>query len=861
MSLAPVADGALDALVKLTREELSADFDKLVAQYRERPVTGAILAGRTKLVDRLLRQLWRGFAMPGELALVAVGGYGRGELYPYSDIDLLVLLPEPETPELRARIGALITAFWDVGLEIGQSVRTIDDCLREAGDDITVQTNLLEARLLVGDAALFERFSGALREQLSLPDFFEAKSSEQEQRYARYEDTPYSLEPNCKESPGGLRDLQMLVWISRAAGYRNDWREFLRHGLVTPSEARELRDVERFLQHTRIRLHLLTGRCEDRLLFDHQDAIARAFGCEPQGAKRASEVFMQQYYINAKKVTQLNTLLLLNFSEQVLSDENSPAMVINDDFQSVRELLDICDDEVFSRRPSAMFECLLMLGQRMELKGLTARTVRSLWQHRTRINAAFRADPENKALFVSIFHQKRNVLGIVRRLNQFGLLSRYLPAWNKILCQMQHDLFHVYTVDEHCLMVLRNLRRLTKVEHSHEYPLMSRLILAFEDRWVLYVAALFHDIAKGRGGDHSKLGMGEARKFCVSHGLEAEHTELIVWLVGEHLTMSHIAQKQDIGDPDVVRRFAETVRDERHLTALYLLTHADIRGTSPKVWNSWKAKLLEDLFHSTQRMLHGATAQEALGTDDRAEDALRMLRFHGLRPGTEKTFWKHLDELYFLRHTADEISWHTRQLYYQPAPAGPIIKARLIERGDALQLMVYAPDADDLFKRICGCIARLGFTIFDAKIHTTSHGYALDSFMLQNPQGGSGYREVINLLEHELATHLSGEDTQERPSDVRLSRKLRHFAISPRVDIRADESGRKYVLSLTAVDRPYLLYDVAEVLGDAGVSVHFAKIATLGERVEDTFVIFGVPLANTQSVLRIKQNLHDRLKV
>ncbi|MCB1887010.1 MAG: [protein-PII] uridylyltransferase [Rhodocyclaceae bacterium] len=850
-----------DPLIAELRDAHKSGFDRLVAQYQTRPVTGPMLKGRSRLVDGILERMWRAFEMPEDLALVAVGGYGRGELYPYSDVDILLLLPREETPDIRSRISGLITALWDIGLEIGQSVRTIDDCLREAAEDITVETNLLEARLLVGDARLFERFAGALRAQLSVPEFFDAKHSEQEQRYARYQDTPYSLEPNCKESPGGLRDIQMLIWISRAAGYQDDWRELLRRGLVTGSEARELREVERFLQHVRIRLHLLAGRREDRLLFDHQEQLARAFDCEPQGGKRASEVFMQSYYINAKKVTQLNTILLLNFAEQFLADQNAPAMVINENFQTIRELLDIRDEGVFSRNPTALLECLLILEQRSELKGLTARTIRSIWQHRNRINAEFRADPANRALFLSLLQQRRGIVATFRRLNQFGLLSRYLPSWNKILCQMQHDLFHVYTVDQHCLVVMRNLRRFTMAEHAHEYPLMSRLILAFDEPWLLYVTALFHDIAKGRGGDHSELGTVDARQFCDEHDLPAEHTELVVWLVRHHLTMSHVAQKQDIGDPAVIEQFAELVGDERRLSALYLLTHADIRGTSPKVWNGWKAKLLEDLFHATRRLLRGATPQQALGADARTEEARRLLRYYGLRPETEKPLWRHLDQLYFLRHTPDEIAWHTRQLYYRDAPEAPIIKARLVESGDAIQVMVYTPDAKDLFMRLCGSIARLGFTILDAKIHTTKHGFALDSFMLQNPEEGPHYRDIIALLEHDLAERLDQEAAVERPPGGRVSRKLRHFPMTPRVDIRQDEAGRRYTLTLSAADRPFLLYDVADVLARSNVSLHSAKIATLGERVEDTFVVSGGSLANTQTVLRIKQELQERLRI
>lgn len=850
----------LAARIAAGRDALRKGTEQLVSAYREKPLTGPMLKGRAQLVDGVLQDLWNAFGMPPSAVLMAAGGYGRNELYPHSDVDILILLPEHEDDILHGKISGLITALWDIGLEIGHSVRTVDECIEESAQDITVQTNMLESRRLAGPAALYDHFRSVLLANLSVPAFFKAKRAEQEQRYTRYEDTPYSLEPNSKESPGGLRDLQMLVWISIAAGLGHGWRELVRHKLINPSEARELREVERFLQHVRIRLHLLAGRREDRLLFDHQEALAAALGFNAQAGKRASEVFMQHYYINAKKVTQLNTVLLLNFAEEFLDDRQLPAVVIDEHFQAVRELLDIRHDQVFAENPTCLLRCFLIMQQRSELKGMTARTLRALWQNRTRINAEFRANPEHRALFMELLQQRRGIVSEFRRMNQYGILSRYLPPWNKILCQMQHDLFHVYTVDQHTLMVLRNLRRFTMAEHAHEYPLMTRLMFGLDRHWLLYIAALFHDIAKGRGGDHSRLGMIDAAQFCRTHGLDKEDADLVVWLVGQHLTMSHVAQKQDIGDPEVISRFAAVVGDEHHLTALYLLTHADIRGTSPKVWNGWKAKLLEDLFNATRRLLRGATPQQALGVDDRVDEARRQLRYHGLRPDIEKPFWKNLDQLYFLRHSPAEIAWHTRQLYHRPEPTAAVVKARLVESGDAIQVMS-TPDAPDLFKRICGSIARLGFTILDAKIHTTRHGYALDSFMVQNPEDASHYRDVISLIEHELADRLINPRGTERPSAGRLSRKLRHFPITPRVDIRPDEGRRNYIVSISAVDRPYLLYDVAELLGAHGISLHSAKIATLGERVEDTFLVSGGGLSNDSILLKVKQQLQDKLQL
>jgi [protein-PII] uridylyltransferase len=850
----------LQRVIAAARNRLSTESATLRAAYEAQPRTTALLEGRAKLVDRTIATLWSACEMPAHAALVAVGGYGRGELFPHSDVDLLFLLQSPPDEALHSKLCALVGALWDIGLEIGHSARTIDECLDASAADITVQTNLLEARLVAGDKVLFAELSRRYDEALDARTFFKAKRLEQEQRYARYNDTPYALEPNCKESPGGLRDLQMLGWIARAASLGRNWRDLARHRLITGSEASDLRKIERFLQHVRIQLHYLTGRAEDRVLFDHQEKLARIMGIEPTGAKRASEVFMQRYYLTAKMVTQLNTILLQNYGSVIFPDRGA-AIVINQRFQAVRELLDIRQEDVFEQHPAALLECFLILQQRFELKGMTARTLRALWLNRNRINAAYRAEPRHRALFLEIVQQKRGIVHAFRRMNDYGILSRYLPAWRKIVGQMQHDLFHVYTVDQHILMVLRNIRRFTMGEHAHEYPLMSRLMLGFQRHWLLYVAALFHDIAKGRGGDHSRLGMEDAREFCVQHELPPEDVELVVWLVERHLTMSQFAQKEDTTDPEVIRRFAAIVGTERRLTALYLLTHADIRGTSPKVWNGWKGRLLEDLFFATQRLLRGATPMKALGLDDRQEDARRLLRYHGLRPGSEDALWAQLDAVYFMRHTPDEIAWHARVLYFRPEANEPVIKARVADEETGIQVMVYTPDQKDLFVRLTGFFGRMGFTILDAKVHTTRHGYALDSFMIQDPGHEAPYRDVITLIEHELAARLEHPGAPERPSRGRLSRQVKHFPITPEVSLRADEAGRHFILSLSAADRPGLLFDVAEVLANHGIRLHAARIDTLGERVEDTFLLSGGGLSQDAQLLRVEREILDRLQV
>jgi len=844
-----------------TRAALVSGQAALRSAYENRPSSAHMLRGRARLIDQLLADMWRTFALSSSLALLAVGGYGRGELFPCSDVDLMILLPEQADEMLQSQLSTLIRALWDIGLNVGHSVRTAREALAAANDDITVQTNLLESRLLAGDAKRYRRFSQDFHNQLNPGDFFEAKSLEQTQRHTRFNETPYALEPNVKESPGGLRDLQMLGWLSRAAGLGRNWRELAHNRLITGDEAGTLRSAERFLRHVRIRMHYLTGREEDRLLFDYQENLARAMGIPAASNRRASEVLMQRYYQNAKKVTQINTILLQNYVNVIFPHNDLPARIINERFQIRGDLLDIREDDVFERYPSALLECFLLIQQRSELKNMTARTLRALWLNRRRINAAFRADPLNRALFLQILQQKRGIIHAFRRMNKYDILSQYLPSWRRIVGQMQHDLFHVYTVDQHILMVLRNLRRFTMGEHAHEYPLMTRLILGFERHWLLYITALFHDIAKGRGGDHSRLGMADARIFCTQHGLTAEDSTLVVWLVEHHLTMSQVAQKQDTADPEVIRRFAAVVASERRLVALYLLTHADIRGTSPKVWNGWRGKLLEDLFFATRRLLRGATPHQALGLDDRQENARRMLRYYGLRPGIENKLWQQLDAVYFMRHSAEEIAWQTRILYHRSDTDAPIVKARVPDTHQGLQVMVYTRDQPDLFVRLTGFFGRYGYSILDAKVHTTRHGYALDMFVLQDPGHQAEYRDIVTLIEHDLGERLAHAGSIDRPGGGRLAREVRHFPIPPQVNIRPDEGNRHYILSLTAADRPGLLFGIAEILARHQISVHTAKIATLGERVEDTFLLTGHSLAQEAQVVKIERELLEFLLI
>lgn len=848
------------------RDALKAERAHLFAQFDQHANVQQLVTRLARAVDRTLVQLWQQADMPANCALIAVGGYGRGELFPHSDVDILLLLPHAADKALEASLEAFIGRCWDMGLDIGSSVRTVDECIKEAEQDVTVRTSLLEARLLTGDEGLYRTFETHYQGHLDAADFFQSKLLEMRQRHAKYQDTPYSLEPNCKESPGGLRDLQVILWMTRAAGFGSSWSELLSNGLLTRREAQELAANERLLKTVRARLHLLAGRRQDVLVFDLQTQLAESFGYRPTTAKRASEQLMRRYYWVAKAVTQLNTVVLQNIEARLFPSELDITRTINERFVERQGMLEIADPDLYQREPTAILETFLLYEQVRGIKGLAANTLRALYNARTLMDAKWRKDPANRALFLSILQQPQGITHALRLMNQTSVLGRYLVNFRRIVGQMQHDLFHVYTVDQHILMVVRNIRRFAIVEHTHEFPFCSQLMANFDKPWVLTIAALFHDIAKGRGGDHSVLGMSDARRFCKEHGIAKEDADLIVWLVEHHLTMSQVAQKQDLGDPEVIRRFADLVGTERRLTALYLLTVADIRGTSPKVWNAWKGKLLEDLYRMTLRVLGGATTDPHAVLEGRKEEARALLRLAALDDTAHEALWKQLDVGVFLRHDARDIAWFTRHFYNRVDTTIPIVRARISPAGVGLQVAVYSPDRPDLFARICGYFERKGLTILDAKIHTTHHGYALDTFQVADPGTGlvepGHYRDIITLVEHELVEQIALEAALPEPPRGRISRQSRSFPIKPRVDLRPDERGQYYLLSISATDRTGLLYAIARVLARHRVSVQSARINTLGERVEDIFLVDGTRLTQDNKLqLELESELLDALAI
>lgn len=814
--------------------------------------------------DEALRQLWEHAGLPAGVALVATGGFGRGELFPHSDVDVLLLMPDGITCELDAtlkqRVERFIGSCWDAGLEIGSSVRTLEDCLSQAAGDVTVQTSLLEARLLTGSRKLFTSFQARFRDQIDARAFFTAKTLEMRQRHTKFENTPYSLEPNCKESPGGLRDLQVILWVANAAGIGKSWDELARRGLATAFEARQIKRNEALLSMIRARLHVVAGRREDRLVFDLQNAVAESFGYKATAradgriVARASERLMKRFYWAAKAVAQLNQILLLNIEER-LNPAAAEARKINARFSEKAGMIEVARDDLYLKNPRAILETFLLYQTTPGIKGLSARTLRALYNARKVMDANFRNDPENHATFRAMLMQPRGITHAMRLMNETSVLGRYLWVFRRIVGQMQHDLFHVYTVDQHILMVLRNVRRFFMAEHAHEYPMCSQLAAGWDKPWILYAAALFHDIAKGRGGDHSDLGAREVRRFCRQHGIEAKDAELIEFLVREHLLMSRVAQKEDLGDPQVIQAFAQRVGNERSLTALYLLTVADIRGTSPKVWNAWKGKLLEDLYRYTVRSLGGAAPDPKADVEARKREALVLLQLFALPFEAHKKLWDTLDVGYFMRHDAGDIAWHTRHVSRHVGTAKVIVRARISPVGEGLQVLVYTKDQTDLFARICGYFDQASFSILDAKIHTATNGYALDTFQVVTAMMPDHYRELCSMVESELAATIAAAGPLPPPSRGRVSRRVKSFPIPPRVDLHPDEKAQRWLLSVSASDRVGLLYSIARVLARHHLNLQLAKVSTLGERVEDTFLIDGPELQQNRKQIEIETEL------
>jgi [protein-PII] uridylyltransferase len=844
------------------RHQLADAGETLRARFMEGTPAAELVPLRACVTDAVVSRLWAHCL--GELAdaaaLVAVGGYGRGELHPGSDTDLMVILPEDAADRFDAALTELVTLLWDVGLEVGHSVRTVAECVTEAEKDITVATNLMESRRLAGSAALYAEMHAATGPDRIWPSrtFFEAKWKEQGARHHKYDDTAYNLEPNIKEGPGGLRDIHMVGWVAKRHFNAETLYDLVGQGFLTEAEYEALIQGQHFLWDVRFALHVLAGRREDRLLFDYQIALADQFGYKDAEHTLAVEQFMQRYYRTIMRLNRLNEMLLQLYQEAILyADLDEAPQLLNKRFQVKRGFLEVTHRNVFRRYPFALLEAFLLIQQNPEIKGVRAATIRLIRENRHRIDARFREDIRCRSLFMEIMRQPQGITHALRRMHAYGILGRYLPAFGRITGRMQYDLFHVYTVDSHTLMVVRNLRRLAVPEHRDELPFCSNLIRRIPKPALLYLAGLFHDIAKGRGGDHSELGAEDAYQFCVHHGLARYDSRLVSWLVRNHLLMSMTAQRKDISDPQVINEFARQVGDVQRLNHLFLLTVADIRGTNPKLWNAWRESLLLELYQLTARAIRRGLGnlidEDELIRETQAR-ARRLLKEQGLHHMTVRSIWRDLTPDYFLRYSAEEIAWHTRAIEAHRRGTHPTPTLVLIEpRGSrgGTEVFVYTPDRDNIFALTVSALDQLGLDIQDARIITTESGYTLDSYLVLEESGSpidDGFRRQE--IQKRLEQALSKPDELPQLSSRALPRRLRHFNTATQVNFSDDDNNERAVMELITGDQPGLLAQVGYTFARLGVRVQNAKIATIGERAEDVFFITDHDNARPDQPLR-----------
>jgi len=827
--------------------------DRLHAALIDGLPAGEAVRRRAEAVDTILVHAWERWftaAEPG-LALVAVGGYGRGELLPHSDVDLLILL----APEVEARCARsledFVTLLWDAGFNLGHSVRTPEQCVAAARADVTVATNLMESRLLAGDRGLFDNMRAATGPDRLWPppQFFQAKLDEQVARHEKFDNTAYRLEPNIKEGPGGLRDIQMVSWVARRHFDARSLAELVDYGFLTADEHARLIQGQGLLWWIRWHLHRLTRRGENRLLFDHQQELAAAFGDAGKDERTAVasgnpavERFMQRYYRTVMELQRLNEILLQFFREAILEPAtHQPVRRLNNRFRVRGNTLEVTGPEVFRRRPAALLEMFLLLARHPEIEGIRATTLRRVRDDLPCVDEQARGDPRARRLFLDLLRQPRGVTAQLVRMNRHGVLGAWLPAFDRIVGRMQYDLFHAYTVDEHTLRVIRNLRRLRRPEHEAEHPLCSRLMAALEEPELLCIAALFHDIAKGREGDHSELGALEAEQFCRQHGLGSVQTGLVAWLVRHHLLMSMTAQRRDLSDPGVIHEFARAVSSVEHLNHLYLLTVADIRATNPTLWNSWKDNLLRELYQKTVQALWRGL-DNPIDKEERIaeiqQQARALLADAGMDDSRVAAIWNELGDTYFLRHNADEIAWHARALGEHGERPDPLVRLRRETQRGSTEIFISCPDHRYRFALVTTILDRLRLSVVDARILTSTRGRAIDTFLVLEASGEPITEDFrVAEIREALESALARPDELPTPTARRTPRRMRHFDIPLRIESERHEDDHITAIEVTAADRPGLLSRIARALLEAGVRVHNARIATVGERVDDVFFV------------------------
>ena len=820
------------------KNALKQQNQELLERFSAGESVTALVSQRCRFVDELLIAQWQAHQLDGTpIALIAVGGYGRGELHPQSDVDLLFLIQGALAQSDEAKLSQFIAFLWDSGLEVGHSVRTLDETIAQGKTDITIATNLLEARLLCGPQAMFNTLYDKVREGDFWPasDFFVAKRDEQVMRHAKA--SAFDLEPNLKSCPGGLRDIQTITWVAMRYFDASCAEELVAHGFLEQDELEELLECQGYLWQLRFALHLISGRDENRLLFDLQRQVAELLGYKDE-TQLAVEQMMKRYYRTVRRVMELNQMLLQLFKRATLGHTKElEIQPIDEHYQRRGSFIESLQTDLF-KDPVEIMRVFLHAARNSNIKGIYAPTLRSLRRARRAQQAPLMDNEDCRKVFLEILRHPRGIASL-SLMHRHGILSAYLPAWRNIEGQMQFDLFHAYTVDEHTHRLLLNIDRFSQTEQKDEFPLGSILINQLPKKGLLVLAAIFHDIGKGRGGDHSKLGAVDAQDFCDLHGLNKHDGRLVSWLVENHLVMSVTAQRRDISDPDVVAEFADRVRDAVHLSYLYCLTVADICATNEKTWNNWKGSLLRDLYFSTQRVLARGKEKpvdiRARVREHQAKAKKELLR-RGIKEKSLDTLWQRFKADYFLRHQPNQVAWHAEAILKHKHDEALVLISKHTTRGGT-ELFVYSQDKPKLFATVMAVLDNKNINVHDANIMTSKDGYALDSFVILE-QDGSPVSQISRIqgIKKALVKALSN-DTAKLPKFKKLPRKMKPFRVPTQVSFLPARKPGTSMMELIALDSPGLLAKVGDIFYRCEITLLAAKITTIGERAEDFFML------------------------
>lgn len=843
--------------------QLDQNFEKYGYSIRD------IVLARSNTIDDALTFLWHmtKLSEESEISLFAVGGYGRKEMLPYSDVDIMILSTSDLNIIQEEKVSKFIALLWDINFKPGVSVRTLQSCVEEAKSDLTIATSLIEARLITGNETLAKWPRRTVNEVWTDRDFFDAKMKEQKNRHVQHNNTESNLEPDIKNAPGGIRDMNQIGWIAKRHFRVNRIYDLVHLGFISEFELEMLEQAETFYWEIRHYLHKLTKRDENRLLFDYQREIAAKFGYSndiDQHHNYPIEQFMKRYYRMAQQVFTLNEILLDYFNQVAIQPKDEiqkHTTVLNERFKLIDGKIAVQHHKVFAEHPSAILEIFYLIGIHPEITGIRARTLRLLVLAAKSIDQNFRDNPAHREIFIQIIRSSNRLYETLSHMRRYGILGNYLPAFGQIMGLMQYDLFHIYTVDQHTLLLLRNLERFQEPEFAKSFSVVSSVYQRLQRKEIIMIAALFHDIAKGRGGDHSELGAKDAYDFCEAHGISESDTKLIVWLIQNHLLMSLTAQKKDISDPDIIKAFADQLGDMDYLNYLYTLTVADINATNPKLWNTWRASLMRQLYTQTREVIrHGLDRPvdyQMLIEDTKFTASEKLV--HEFSLSEVEQVWQALGDEYFIKESADEIVWHTKAILEHGNNSAPLILLRAQRQAaqDAVQVFIYTQDKPNLFATTVAVLDRMNLDVQNARIITANTDFSLDTYIVLDRFGTLlNDPERQNTVKNALLEALSHLDQYPNLMQRRIPRQLRHFNIENKVSIRFDTSLQKNIVEISTLDHPGLLAKIGGLFMMQGLDIHSAKIVTLGEKAEDIFFVTkkdDIPLSEEESILLTQQ--------